>query len=475
MKKTLHTIAYLHVCIFALLLSACDSYLDETPKGKVIPETVDDFGMMLDDATFFSNNQMAYGLTAPLTMTDDVNINPRQEGGFYNVVELKAYEWADELYPASEDDKDWTTLYHNIYICNYIAENIDAAPAGDGKYGRAVVKAQARFHRAYAYLMLANLYGPHYDKATAGEDLAVPLLTTPSLEAKLPRATVAEVYDFVLSEAKALEQEGALPEDAEYTFRPSRTALDCLLMRTYLYMGEYGLCQQYAERARQQMGEPQDYNGLALMHPLIPDPGFWDGWDTDLNHNADQIYYKCAKNGHTTQNMTLSQDLLALFDKDADLRFRLFVTDKEWYSPTPSEFGFRVSMAYDVTSGFTRGEVLVTEAEAAARQGDAALCLSCLNALRVKRMDAALYQPLAESDAAKALTLALDERRRELMFHEGLRWFDMRRLDREGRMRTVTHTSSNGTFTLEPHSPKYTLPIPLKVMGLNPLMVGNKR
>ena len=78
------------------------------------------------------------------------------------------------------------------------------------------------------------------------------------------------------------------------------------------------------------------------------------------------------------------------------------------------------------------------------------------------------------ANQADVLDEVLAERRRELPFH-GLRWFDMRRLDMENRMPTVTRTTAQDVVvaTLEPHSSKYTLQIPIQVSAFNPDMVLN--
>jgi len=71
----------------------------------------------------------------------------------------------------------------------------------------------------------------------------------------------------------------------------------------------------------------------------------------------------------------------------------------------------------------------------------------------------------------------LAERRRELAFG-GLRWFDMKRLDREGRIPEVQRinvTTAEVEATLPPHSPKYTFEIPVRVLNFNPGMERNHK
>ena len=57
----------------------------------------------------------------------------------------------------------------------------------------------------------------------------------------------------------------------------------------------------------------------------------------------------------------------------------------------------------------------------------------------------------------------------------GVRWFDMRRLDSEGLMPAVVRIdqSKNVIATLAPKSPRYTLQIPLNATIFNPGMSKN--
>ena len=55
-----------------LSLNSCQDFLDETPKGTLIPETVNDFGMILDNYSY--DNYIAYGQCLTLIMSVDFTI-----------------------------------------------------------------------------------------------------------------------------------------------------------------------------------------------------------------------------------------------------------------------------------------------------------------------------------------------------------------------------------------------------------------
>ena len=83
------------------------------------------------------------------------------------------------------------------------------------------------------------------------------------------------------------------------------------------------------------------------------------------------------------------------------------------------------------------------------------------------------YVDITERDPEKLLQLILDERRRECMF-KSLRWFDLKRLNKDPRFaKTVTHKFFGEVYTLEPESPHYVLPFPLKVINANPSIEQN--
>ncbi|MNQ97369.1 SusD family protein [compost metagenome] len=107
-------------------------------------------------------------------------------------------------------------------------------------------------------------------------------------------------------------------------------------------------------------------------------------------------------------------------------------------------------------------------AEAAARSNNLPTALNQLDIVRKTRFLPADYVQFASTDQETVLQKVLAERTFEFPYN-GLRWFDMRRLDAEGRMTKVERYDAGGNVisTLLPGSNKYTLQIPLSVMYFN--------
>ena len=99
-------------------------------------------------------------------------------------------------------------------------------------------------------------------------------------------------------------------------------------------------------------------------------------------------------------------------------------------------------------------------AECAARNGDVDKSLTFLNTLLETRWQAGTFVPFEAPDAESALGLILEERRKELIFR-GIRWSDLRRLNRDPRFAKPIQRNIEGeSITLEANSSNYLLPIP---------------
>lgn len=108
--------------------------------------------------------------------------------------------------------------------------------------------------------------------------------------------------------------------------------------------------------------------------------------------------------------------------------------------------------------GLTIGELYLIRAECYARKGNRIEALKDLNTLLKSRFSGN-YIEISTSSSEEALARIISERRKELVFR-GLRWSDLRRLNRDSRFRvTLTKTLNGVTYTLPPQDTKYVLPI----------------
>ena len=104
-----------NIALAIILLCGCDSFLDVTPKGKLLPEKVQDFDEMIGDSRNPSSiNPLAEMCGDNLYMTEE-----RLTGKMMSE-QGKAYTWQEEFYLPEEDDATWNSAYEIIYTCNLV-------------------------------------------------------------------------------------------------------------------------------------------------------------------------------------------------------------------------------------------------------------------------------------------------------------------------------------------------------------------
>jgi len=71
-------------------------------------------------------------------------------------------------------------------------------------------------------------------------------------------------------------------------------------------------------------------------------------------------------------------------------------------------------------------------------------------------------------DTDNVLKLIVEERRKELAFRGGIRWGDLKRLNRVPELATeLTRKIDGQTYRLQPNDPRYSFLIPADVISLS--------
>jgi hypothetical protein len=150
-----------------------------------------------------------------------------------------------------------------------------------------------------------------------------------------------------------------------------------------------------------------------------------------------------------------------------DLRKKLFFRGLSF-------FGRYDSLAY-AFGGLATDELWLTRAECYARAGQTAAAMNDLDTLLQTRWRAGTFTPIVAMDASDALLKVLAERRKELLYR-GLRWTDLRRLNKEPGLAVTLYRTVNGeVYTLPPNDARYVYAIPDDVIARHPEMPQNIR
>ena len=195
------------------------------------------------------------------------------------------------------------------------------------------------------------------------------------------------------------------------------------------------------------------------------------------------MYRKPAYGG--TGVLYPSDEFLALFDQEKDLRYKLFALKEDGYSTTVNDVTYDdglVRMYFRdnkimSNQGFTHPELLLMRAEAAARLGKLSDALNDLNLLRQFRYKGTDVSetnlPGGESmNQDQLLEEILKERRRELPIATFQRLLDLKRLSLdEGKpwcKKVIEHKIGSTTYSAEINSEKFIVPISNTIILLNP-------
>lgn len=444
-----------------------DEYLDITPLGKIIPTTVADYRLMLDQVDpqgteangFFTCIDNDTYLSDEIKITDDeTRVSPTR----YSETAINNYLWKDNsvLFPDSSDG-DWSTMYNQIFTSNIVINGLINASGDESE--KAQLDAEARVHRAFAYLLLVNLYAQHYDPTTAASDLGVPLRADERLDGSLERGTVQEIYDFILNDLSESVID-ALPDVSEKKIRPSKASAYAILARTHLYMGNFEGALEAANLSLELNDQVMD---LTTLPPTPFAFLFPDLVDFPPYHENVELLLAKGRNSVAFLAQELSDDFVALFDVANDIRYKgVFAID---FVP-PSG----IIVAYDGQLeqglrliGPTVPEMMLTKAECLARSGVINEAIDLVNQLRTYRLTNVVALPYPAT-AAEALNVVKDERSREFIL-KGHRWFDVKRYNAYDNANiSITHSHSGETVTLSPGDNRWARPINRRLNEMNP-------
>jgi hypothetical protein len=449
-------IIYTYIACLLLLGSAgCRKYVEIEQQGSRTLHYTADYQYLLN-YTLNVENVYYY----PVVASDDYGTT---DDGFLSRLaspEAKTFIWAADFFGDLADD-DWDRLYTQIYSYNQIATGIMSSDGGS-ETDKLTILAEAQVHRAFSYYCLVNIYAKQYDAATAANDPGVPLLLKADFISSLARVPVQAIYDQINSDLTSAIPN--LPDIANYAYNPSKTAAYAVLSRVALQKGEYADAEKFADSALMRQ------HTLLNLNDYIATPGTYP-----TRYKDPEMIYTKSLPGQPT--FPLSESLLNLFDVN-DLRYELFTADGSEFAfdPFVGRGYYRPRLnAESALAGPTTPEMMLIKAEAEARVGSYNTAVDILNTIRQNRFRPADYAGLTAANAAEALQLVINERRREL-FCRGLRWFDQKRLNKEAAFAaTVTRVFNGETYTLAPNSNRYVFPIPAKNILLNPEITQNPR
>ena len=376
-------------------------------------------------------------------------------------------------YTESNTSSVWSYAYYTISWANNILSNVD------GKETSTVttqdlnnLKAEALFMRALCHFDLVITYAQPYTYQP--ESLGVPVVLATE-NGQPARNTVAEVYDQIVVDL--LDAEGLISNNftrsgiSDPAAMVSKSAIQALLSRVYLYMGQWQNSADYATKVinsgKYRLLDANDYlamweasvtptNGEVIFEVFgSSNNSYWDGsgWE--------HLPYLTGVGNEGSQDICATQDLVDLYTDATDVRLNFFYK---------MESDNIITKYYGKTGGVPRqvnipilrlAEMYLNRAEAISN-GASISGVTALGDL----------QTVASKRGATVSTPfdVFTERRKELMF-EGHIVYDYARCKR-----SLTRTDFDEISNKDVPFPSYrwAMPIPKREMDANPNMEQNE-
>ncbi len=438
-----------------VLLTSCDSYLDETPDNRQELKSLQDLSELL--VTAYS------GATYNFIEWRSDNVVDRKE--------RTQKKWLTENFTyvpiVADENQDtptylWNETYFAIAHANQALETLPTIKDKDTKK-RNAVKGEALLARAYNHFILASVFCQAYDEATADTELGIPYITAPEKDMKVvyKRGTLKETYDKV--EKDLLEGLPLISNDYKGTgkYHFNKGAAYAFASRFFLWKGDYEKCIKYANMllgngvvganfcrnyeeifkgsssdvmANKFIDPEKSYNLLLLRKMTLgPITRYYQGQQPDES-TFDDIYNNSIQGG-----------------KD----YRRFL------------WGYSSVKAYNPPK-YTElsEEVILNRMEAYVKTGRIADALADYNVYAVGRyanggqltLDK-IVQFYGGSEEEAMMKFVISERRKEFM-REGMRWWDIKRFKM-----AITHTDLQGNvYELKEQDLRKAVQIPQKAI-----------
>lgn len=432
------------LCLF--VLSSCKKYLDEKPNTQwVVPETIQDAAALMDNYSLFNASFPFIG-----SQGDDDYYLLESYWNTLSITNQDNYRWEKEVYNKNE----WSYMYQIVLRSNISLETVSDIVSVDNNIAEwKRVKGTALFHRANAFFQIAQYYAEPYERTTASQKKGIPLRLNSNINEPSVRSSLEATWQRIITDFKQASE--LLSAQVDILSKPTKQAAFAMLSRSFLTMGDYESAYLYADSC------------LQIQHDLINYNTLNTAANTPFTRFNKEVIFSSTTLGVSMLGVNNWRCDSLLFNSYHinDLRRAAF-----FKSNGSGTYGFKGNYDGTTSSAYFNGpavdEIYFIRAECLARRGDISNALQDLDAVLSQRWKTGTFSSSAASTPEEALELILEERRKELVMRS-IRWFDLRRLNKELRYAKTLKRKLNGVeYILPPNSPRYTHYIPLDVISI---------
>ena len=417
MRNLIHRIALL--LIFTVVSTSCKKILEVKPEFIRTAEQVYANDKSADSVvvgmyTKWASNSnlfdipMAAGLSS-----DELKPGASLDDSFLNM-------YNNNIDPVkSSTNIYWSDYYNVIYAANSIIEGVTAS-TGMTTSGKEKATGEALFIRAFCYFYLVNFYGD------------VPLVTTTAYKEtkSFPRTPVAEVYAQIREDLLKAENYLGDKYPTPGRVRANKWVVKALLSRVYLYTGDW----KNANLKAAEIIANQSQYSLGVMDGTSADDAEMDIFHSDNHESIFQMWNEVgyALGARTQGDFAYvsvadegSNNLIDAFEDGDKRRWNYITEETGGYRIYKYRLDLENSAYKEYTVVFRLAEQYLIRAEALAKLGQLDAAAQDVNIIRNR----AGLEDLDEEQTETSILDALEQERRvELCFEWGDRWFNLRRL-----------------------------------------------
>ncbi len=445
-------LSYLFAFASILTLSCNkEAFLDKKPSTAIlVPTTLADIRGLLDNTTVFIWTPGIGEMSADNYYMTSTNWQAQTD------IIRNAYSWEKDIMGSVRSLNDWGQSYTQVLYANIALEQsaLLLPSASDlGEWND--IKGTAFFQRGYSFYKLVVHFAGSYDSSSAATDPGIPLKLNSDIHTYENRASVKDSYNQIFTDLNAAVR--LLSDNVPVTMRnrPSKPAVYALLSRICLAMRRYDAAQKYADSCLNLYSKLINYNTVSVTAT------------TPFDKSNDENIFYSSLSDYTVLSATST---VAFIDTTLYQSYVANDLRKTIYFRTISGTNIGMKRGYTGTiygnGGLCVDEMYLNRAECLARAGNTVAALSDLNTLLVKRWKTGTYVNVTATSSADALSKILVERRKELIWR-GLRWIDIKRLNKEGAGISLNRSLNGTTYTLTANSQLFVFPIPDNEIALS--------
>lgn len=274
-------IYFIFLLFTASLFVACEDFLEEDPRGKVIGDnalsSVEGLESALVGAYEPLKSSFNYGFAAAQTPavlmgSDDLTTHPES-----NKQEMREMDQFTASSLNGRIKMIWKGCYGSIQAANNIINNYQNIVGDEDMINHIV--GEAYFLRAFDYYWLVRLFGD------------IPLIMTSAYsedQLSVEKSSASEIYELIISDLK--QAEVLLPDNKRDPGRPGRASAKTLLADAYLTMAGWPIHDQskfeLAAAMAKEVIDNKDVYGVNLNTPLTT---LWSGF-VDDDRSTEEVF-----------------------------------------------------------------------------------------------------------------------------------------------------------------------------------------